>query len=104
MGLSFEEYVKLERSADYKSEFHAGEIYAMPGCTPVHSELSARMMSVLNQQVQGCRIFDSNLRLYISRTDERTWTLTRYSGKTTAIPLLGVELELGEIYRNILDS
>ncbi len=33
---TFEEYLEMERAADFKSEFYAWEIYAVSGGTPVH--------------------------------------------------------------------
>ncbi len=56
----------MEREAEVKSEYWAGQIYAMPGGTSVHSKLSARMVSILTQYMPDhCSIYDSNLRLYI---------------------------------------
>ncbi len=67
---SFEEYLNLEASADYKSEFHAGEILAMSGGTLTHSRLSSRMNFVLASHLVGCQIFDSNLNVRIEAYDK----------------------------------
>ncbi len=67
---SLEEYLELEKKANYKSEFHAGEIYAMAGGTGTHSRLSSRMNAVLDRRLPGCQIFDSNLKLYIQQANQ----------------------------------
>ena len=66
---SFDEYLDLERRAEFKSEFHAGEVYAMAGGTEPHSRLSARALAILLQQFLSCRVYDSNLKLYIRQAD-----------------------------------
>ena len=67
---SFLEYLDLERSADYKSEFHNGQIHAMSGGTEPHSRLSSRIGALLNLRLSDCRVYDSNLKLYIEQFDK----------------------------------
>ena len=64
---TFEEYLELEQNAEYKSEFHDGEIYAMAGGTPAHSRISVRIAGLLDARLRGCSVYDSNLNLYIEQ-------------------------------------
>ena len=67
---TFEQYLDLEKQADHKSEFHHGEILAMSGGTPIHSRLSVRLITLLNQKLPpGCDVYDSNLNLRIEQSD-----------------------------------
>ena len=66
---SFEQYLDLERRAEFKSEFHAGKLYAMAGGTEPHSRLSVQVLAALLQQFSSCRVYDSNLKLYIRQAD-----------------------------------
>ncbi len=175
---SFEQYLKLERTANGKSEFHNGQIYAMSGGTEPHSRLSARIVALLSLRLPDCRVYDSNLKLYIEQFDrgvypdcmalcgtpqfwnaqadvilnpslvvevlspsterydrgekasyyrsisslgqilivsqdqvfaehsirqnDSTWTLVQYTGTSDRIPILNIEISLGEIYSGIL--
>jgi Uma2 family endonuclease len=69
--LTEDEYLRLERAAEFKSEFHDGRMFAMSGGSPNHSLIEGRMGMLLGQQVPpGCRVFTSNMRINIpsSRT------------------------------------
>ena len=64
--ISEEEYLRLERAADFKSEYHGGEVFAMSGGSPNHSFIGARMVSILDRQTpHGCRVFTSDFRVRI---------------------------------------
>jgi Uma2 family endonuclease len=54
---SFEEYLKLERRADERSEFIDGEIYAMAGESGRHGDISASIAGLLVANLRGsdCR-------------------------------------------------
>jgi Uma2 family endonuclease len=67
---SFEQYLELERTANGKSEFHNGQIYGMSGGTEPHSRLSSRIGALLNLRLSECRVYDSNLKLYIQQFDK----------------------------------
>ena len=58
------EYLTIERKAATKSEFHEGQILAMPGGTPEHSLIASNVGSELTQQLKGrkCRAYNSDLR------------------------------------------
>jgi len=72
--LTEEEYLGLERQALEKSEYHDGEIFAMAGGTRNHSFISSRLVSMLDRSApQGCRVFDSDLRIYIAAAKTFTY-------------------------------
>jgi Uma2 family endonuclease len=67
---SSREYLALENSAEYKSEFFNGHIYAMAGATPNHVRLSGNVYHALRTHLTGnpCEVFNSDLRVQISET------------------------------------
>src|SRR6266849_6416528 len=60
-----EEYIRLERPAEYKSEFLDGEVFAMSGGTLRHSRLAVKWLRVLDVQVSGknCEVYSSDARV-----------------------------------------
>src|SRR5580658_571128 len=65
--LTEEQYLEIERLAEFKSEFHDGRMFAMSGGSPNHALLSARMCSLLDRQMPaGCRVFSSDLRIKVA--------------------------------------
>ena len=68
---TFEQYLEQERKAEFKSEYHAGEIYAMSGGTEPHARLSFRIAHLLELHLAGrCRVYGSDLRIYIEKQDQ----------------------------------
>ena len=65
-----EEYLRIERAAEFKSEYFAGEMFAMAGGSPLHSFLKANIVRELGNQMKGrpCKVYDSDLRVLISAT------------------------------------
>jgi Uma2 family endonuclease len=71
--LTEEEYLRLEREAETKSEFHDGQMFAMAGGSLNHSYLANRIGAILDRQIPaGCRAFNADLRIDISSA--RTYT------------------------------
>jgi Uma2 family endonuclease len=65
--LTEEEYLRIERDALEKSEFHDGRMFAMSGGSPNHALLTARMCSLLDQKLPaGCRVFSPDLRIKVA--------------------------------------
>ena len=59
--LTEEEYLRLERQADTKSEFHDGQMFARVGGSPNHSG------ALLQRQLpNGCRTFNADLRIKVA--------------------------------------
>ena len=72
--LTEEEYLRIERAALDKSEFHDGQMFAMAGGSPNHSLLASKIGAILDRQVPaGCRTFNSDLRVYIPAAKTYTY-------------------------------
>lgn len=67
---SVQEYYRLEQEDDYKSEYYAGEIFAMAGGSPRHSLISLNLAAELRQRLKGkpCAPYEGNLRLRVRAT------------------------------------
>ena len=70
-----QEYYELERTAAYKSDFYAGEIFAMAGGTRRHSLIVMNISGELRQRLKGkpCVPYESNLRLKSKSTGLRSY-------------------------------
>ncbi|WP_341527403.1 Uma2 family endonuclease [Nostoc sp. UHCC 0302] len=64
-----EEYLELEETADYKSEYIDGEIIPMPGGTANHNRIAGNFYAVLNFafRQQEYEVFNSDMRLWITQ-------------------------------------
>jgi len=59
-----DEYLRIERKGEFKSEFHQGQILAMAGGTPSHNVISGNIIAGLWPQLRGrnCRVYTSDQR------------------------------------------
>lgn len=64
-----EEYLELERQAEYKSEYFDGEIFAMAGASEEHNLIAGNIFASLHSQVRkhGCRAYISDMRIDMSK-------------------------------------
>jgi Uma2 family endonuclease len=64
-----EEYLALEETAEYKSEYHDGEIIAMTGGTTNHNSIIVNLIAHLKFGLRGSnyKLFTSDVRLWIPR-------------------------------------
>jgi Uma2 family endonuclease len=64
-----EEYLQLEEQAEYKSEYHDGEIIPMTGGTTNHNEISGNIYANLKLSLkkQNYRVYMADIRLWIPR-------------------------------------
>jgi Uma2 family endonuclease len=62
-----EEYLELETAAEYRSEYHDGQIIPMAGGKPNHNQLAINLTSAINYNLRKkpYRVFMSDLRLSI---------------------------------------
>ena len=62
-----EEYLDLECVAEFRSEYHDGEIIPMPGGSPDHNQITGNFYASLNFAFRGqpYRVFMADLRLWI---------------------------------------
>jgi Uma2 family endonuclease len=65
-----EEYLRLERAAERKSEFVDGEIFEMPGGSARHAQLAVNWIVSCSVPARDakCRVFSSDLRIRTSAT------------------------------------
>ena len=62
--LTPKQYLEIEQKAEFKSEYWNGQMYAMAGGTPRHSEAGTRFAAALISRLgDGCGVFNSDLRL-----------------------------------------
>lgn len=66
-----EEYLELERAADFKSEYVAGEIFAMAGASEEHIMITDNVTTALVTQLRGgpCRPFSIDMRVSLGLSD-----------------------------------
>jgi Uma2 family endonuclease len=66
--LAPEEYLSLERKAEYKSEYSHGEMFAMSGASREHNPISLNIGSELRAQLRGrpCETYASDMRVRIA--------------------------------------
>lgn len=62
-----EEYLELETTAEYRSEYYDGQIIPMAGGKPNHNQLAINLTSAINYNLRKkpLRVFMSDLRLWI---------------------------------------
>jgi Uma2 family endonuclease len=63
--LTPEQYLEIERRAEFKSEYWKGQMYAMAGGTGRHSEAGMRLGASMIARLGGkrCGVFNSDLRI-----------------------------------------
>jgi len=73
--LTPKEYLALERSAEYKSEYLAGEIFAMAGTSERHNLIAGNVFAELHAQLRKrpCKVYVSDVRLKVNRTGLYTY-------------------------------
>jgi Uma2 family endonuclease len=69
------EYLTLERDAEFRSEFYAGELFAMAGGSPVHNIIKDNLIGELYGQLKGgpCRSYSSDQRVKVAATGLYTY-------------------------------
>jgi Uma2 family endonuclease len=86
-----EQYLALDRAAEFRSEFLDGEIVAISGGNMHHSGIKMNLAMEIGTSLRGtsCRAFDSDLRVRISSSAYMYPDLTVVCGK----PILADEQE-----------
>jgi Uma2 family endonuclease len=66
--LTEEQYLAIERAAEFKNEFLDGVMYAMSGGSPRHAGLAVRILAELHGKLRGseCQVFGSDLHVRVS--------------------------------------
>jgi Uma2 family endonuclease len=70
-----EEYLKLEREAEFRSEYLDGEISPMPGVQREHNRIEVNIVVELGMQFMDrpCEVYTSNMRTKVSATGLYTY-------------------------------
>jgi Uma2 family endonuclease len=70
-----EQYLVLEREAEFRSEYLSGEIFAMTGASPQHNRIAANVVSALTLTMRGgsCQAFVSDMRVRVRPTGLYTY-------------------------------
>lgn len=70
-----EEYLALERKAEYKSEYFAGEIFAMSGASEQHNVIVTNLVREISLQFKGrpCKVYSSDMRVKVNSTGLYTY-------------------------------
>jgi Uma2 family endonuclease len=73
--LSSAEYLAIERQATCRSEYVAGEMFAMAGASRRHNLIVANVIRILGNQLLAspCNVYPSDMRLKIPRTGRYTY-------------------------------
>lgn len=74
-GISPGEYLERERAATTKSEYFAGEIFAMSGASFAHTLITSNFVAQLSGQLRkrGCTVHASDLRVKVPATGLYTY-------------------------------
>lgn len=70
-----EQYVELERDAEFKSEYIFGQIFAMAGGTPNHSKIANNIGGEMRSLLRGtpCDVYNSDLRVTVMQANYKTY-------------------------------
>ena len=70
-----EEYLEIERKAEYKSEYFNGEMFALTGASKEHNIISTNITGILFNKLRDkpCQVFHSDLRVKITSTGLYTY-------------------------------
>jgi len=70
-----EQYLALERRAEYRSEYFNGEIFAMAGASREHNVIAGNVFASLHSQLKGrpCETYQNDMRVRVSETGLYTY-------------------------------
>ena len=70
--LTPEEYLALERKAEFKSEYMDGVVYAMVGASERHNVIVANLIITLGGQLKGrpCKAYPSDLKVRVPKSKQ----------------------------------
>jgi Uma2 family endonuclease len=73
--LTPEQYIEIERAAEYKSEYYQGEMFAMSGASRAHTLIVASILAFLYSQLRSspCETYPSDMRVYVRSTGLYTY-------------------------------
>jgi Uma2 family endonuclease len=70
--LTPDQYLELERKAEFRSEYADGEVYAMSGGTVQHNLIGGNLYRELGNQLEErpCLVFTSDMKVWIGTADK----------------------------------
>lgn len=73
--LTPEQYLEIERAAEYKSEYYGGEMFAMAGAREAHNLVVTNTVRELSSQLRSrpCRVYSNDMRVRIAATNLYTY-------------------------------
>jgi Uma2 family endonuclease len=73
--LTPEEYLALERNAEHKSEYFAGEVFALAGASERHNLIVGNIFAGLHAQLRNrpCKVYASDMRAKVHATGLYTY-------------------------------
>ena len=73
--ISPQEYLRLERQSEYKSEYVNGQIFAMTGASRKHNLITTNISSSLHTQLKGrpCEVYAVDMRVKVRATGLYTY-------------------------------
>jgi Uma2 family endonuclease len=73
--LTPEQYLEIERKAEYKSEYFEGEMFAMAGAREAHNLIVGNLIGQIHAQLRSgpCRVYPSDMRVRVSATGLYTY-------------------------------
>lgn len=73
--LTPEQYLEIERRAEYKSEYYNGEMFAMAGAKQAHNLLVGNLVAGLHSQLRSrpCQVYPSDMRVRVKPTGLYTY-------------------------------
>jgi len=73
--LTAEQYLAVERAAQYRSEFFRGEMFAMVGASRKHNLIAGNVNRRLSEQFDGrkCEVYQSDMRVKVNATGLYTY-------------------------------
>jgi Uma2 family endonuclease len=73
--LTPEQYLEIERKAEFKSEYYQGEMFAMSGARRAHNLIATNTVGELYQQLleRPCEVYSSDMRVKVSSTGLYTY-------------------------------
>lgn len=73
--LTPEQYLEIERKAEYKSEYYRGEMFAMPGASRGHNLIVGNTYALIHRQLRGTEFeaYPSDMRVLVGDTGLYTY-------------------------------
>jgi Uma2 family endonuclease len=73
--LTPEEYLAIERRSEFKSEYFAGDTFAMAGGTKRHNLVAGNISRILGNQLleRDCNVYNSDMRVKIASVGKYTY-------------------------------